>query len=79
MQDKSIKEEVLEQIRTLAVAGFGFVAALAWNEAIQALFKSLLPQSKGLTAKFVYAILVTVIAVIVTARFRRLTERTQQD
>lgn len=66
--DRSLKEEVLAQIRTLATAGFGFVAALAWNEAIQALFRSLLPSRSGLVAKFAYAIVVTVVVVIITTR-----------
>lgn len=67
--NKSLREEVLDQMRTLIAAGFGFVAALAWNEAIQALLKSWLPRSgSSLVGKFIYAMLVTVVFAVVTAR-----------
>ena len=69
---KSLREEVLSQIRTLMAAGFGFVAALAWNEAIQALLKSWLPRpGSSLAGKFVYAILVTVVFAVITARLSK--------
>lgn len=70
--NKSLREEVLDQMRTLMAAGFGFVAALAWNEAIQALLKAILPRSgSGLAGKFVYAILVTVVFVVVAGRISK--------
>lgn len=67
--NKSLREEVLEQMRTLMAAGFGFVAALAWNEAIQTLLKAMLPRpGSSLAGKFIYAIFVTVVFAVVTAR-----------
>ena len=36
---KETKKEVREKMLTLILAGFGLVAALAWNDAIQTLFK----------------------------------------
>lgn len=71
----SIRAEILDQLLTLMTAGFGFVAALAWNEAIQALFKHFFPERSSIVAMFVYAALVTVIAVIVTARLKRIVEK----
>ena len=72
MENKSLKQEVLEQMRTLMAAGFGFVAALAWNEAIQAFLKAVLPRSgSGLAGKFIYAILVTVVFVVVAGRISK--------
>ena len=50
---------------TLASASLGLVAALAWNEAIKAAIKRLLGEGESLAALFVYAILATVIAVVV--------------
>ena len=44
--------------------GFGLVAALAWNDAIQALFKLIPIEGTEVGAKFLYAIIVTVIIVI---------------
>lgn len=78
MENKSLKAEVVKQVITLATAGFGFVAALAWNEAIQALLKSILPRpGSTLVGKFVYAIFVTVIVVMVTTRLSRFAERSK--
>jgi len=64
----SLKIEFLEQAQTLMTAGFGLVAALAWNTAIQDLFKMLFPDQNSLVAKFLYAIFVTILIIIVTRR-----------
>ena len=55
------------QMKTLLSSALGFVAALAWNDAIQALIKKVLPlesASSVVVLKFLYAIAVTTIAVI---------------
>ena len=62
----ALKDEVLTQIAALLTAAFGLVAALAWNGAIQALFKQVFGTADSLNAQLVYAIVVTIIAVIVT-------------
>ena len=68
-----VKTEVLEKIAALVVAAFGLVAALAWNDAIKALFVgrcgtegagALCTLSSG--GPWVYAVIVTIIAVLVT-------------
>jgi Family of unknown function (DUF5654) len=48
------------------------VAALAWNDAIKAIFDAIFPQAGNLAAKIVYAAVVTVIVVIVTLRLGKL-------
>ncbi|CCJ37303.1 hypothetical protein BN140_2380 [Methanoculleus bourgensis MS2] len=60
----SFKTEVIEKIAALITAAFGLVAALAWNGAIQELFKLLFGDQSTLVAMFVYAVVVTIIAVI---------------
>ncbi|MFB5620497.1 MAG: DUF5654 family protein, partial [Nitrosopumilus sp.] len=35
----TIKQEILDKIAALVTAAFGLVAALAWNDAIKAVFK----------------------------------------
>ncbi|HOB58733.1 MAG TPA: DUF5654 family protein [Methanoregulaceae archaeon] len=60
------KDEVLTQIAALLTAAFGLVAALAWNGAIQALFKQVFGTADSLNAQLIYAVIVTIIAVIVT-------------
>lgn len=63
----------------LMTAAFGLVAALAWNAAIQSLFDTLLPGAGDLAAKFLYAVIVTVVVVLVTIRLGRLSERLKRE
>ncbi len=56
---------IVQSCIALASAALGLVAALAWNDAIKALMKELLGENEGLAALFTYAILATLIAVIV--------------
>jgi len=62
----SLKFEILDKIAALIAAAFGLVAALAWNDAIKALFKEVFGTSDQLGAMLAYAIVVTIIAVILT-------------
>jgi len=61
---------ILKQMVTLATSGFGLVAALAWNSVIQELvnhyIKPILPEGGSLLSLFIYAVTITVLAVIVT-------------
>jgi hypothetical protein len=50
---------------SLASAAFGVVAALAWNAFITEALKQVLPTSSGLIGLLVYAVVVTVLAVVV--------------
>ncbi len=68
-----ITTRVVEQLSQLITAAFGFVAALAWNTAIQKWFESQPLISKG--GPWVYAILVTVIAVAATVWISRIAHR----
>jgi TRAP-type C4-dicarboxylate transport system permease small subunit len=70
-----VSSEVLEKTLQLATAAFGLVAALAWNDAIQTLFAQIFGEAADITAKFIYALLVTGIVVLVTIRLARLQER----
>lgn len=50
---------------SLATAAFGVAAALAWNAFITELVKSVLPDQSGIIGLFVYAVVITLIAVLV--------------
>jgi len=63
---KSLRSEFLKTMTQLATAAFGFVAALAWNEAVKAAIDKFIEPGGGLRSKIYYAIVVTVIAVVVT-------------
>jgi len=72
-----MKKALMEKLIALITAAFGLVAALAWNEAIKALFVGPCkvlgvpnPSAGALCAvstggPWVYAVIVTVIAVVV--------------
>jgi len=53
-------------------AAFGMVAALAWNEAIKAMIAEFIKSENGsVIALIVYALIVTIIAVIATVMIAR--------
>ena len=56
---------VLQTMITLASAAFGLVAALAWNEAIKATIAELLGEADDLVGLSIYAILATMLAIVV--------------
>lgn len=78
-KEKSFEEvrlAVVERSITLLIAGFGLVAALAWNEAVQALVQELFPLShSSLIAKFIYAFIVTIILAILSLRLTKLAKK----
>jgi len=61
-----MKGEVIDKIAALVTAAFGLIAALAWNGAIKAIFLKVFGEAEGIGPMLVYAILVTIIAVVVT-------------
>ncbi|MDE1865586.1 MAG: hypothetical protein KGH94_03035 [Candidatus Micrarchaeota archaeon] len=67
-----IKQGIVKNVTGLMTAAFGLVAALAWNSAIQKLFTIVFGTQGGLYAMVGYALVVTVIAVIVTVYLGRL-------
>jgi len=72
-EKKSLKIEILEQMAKLITTGFGIVAALAWNEAIKALFVKIFPRPEdNLLAMFGYAIIITILIVVATLQVSRL-------
>lgn len=72
---ETVRSEVANQIATLLLSGLGLVAALAWNGAILALFDTLFPAGDGLIYKFGYAVVVTVVIVIVSMRLKKFFNR----
>ena len=71
--EKRMREAILERTITLVLAGFGLVAALAWNDAIQSLVNVLFPLAKDtVIAKFFYAFLITAIVSIVSMRLNKI-------
>ncbi len=65
-QAQEVKGQVLQTIATLITTAFGLIAALAWNEAIKAIILQFLPKGSDLTGLLIYAVVITIIAVIAT-------------
>ena len=74
-----MKGEVIEKIAALMTAAFGLVAALAWNGAIQAIFTEVFGDPDELAAMLVYAVVVTVIAVVVTIRVAKVADKVKGE
>ncbi|MBC8449695.1 MAG: hypothetical protein H8D78_18335 [Chloroflexi bacterium] len=69
-----MRNEVLDKISGLIAAAFGLIAALAWNDAISAWV-----QSWGIGGgPWVYAIIVTILAVLVTIWIGRAVARAKK-
>jgi multisubunit Na+/H+ antiporter MnhG subunit len=61
-----MQKEVVEKVAALVTAAFGLIAALAWNTAIQEIFRIIFGDQSGVLAMIFYAVVVTIIAVVVT-------------
>ena len=75
-KDRKFHHELLQQLVTLSTSGFGLVAALAWNEAIQTFVQNVIesrfPNQFGILSKLIYAIIITVLAVVITFQLSKL-------
>lgn len=81
-QKRAIHVEIIRQMVTLATSGFGLVAALAWNNVIQDLvnnyIRKWLPQGSSLISLFIYAVIITILAVFITFQLSRLLEKLEK-
>ena len=67
----AFKVQLLETFASLITAAFGLVAALAWNDTIKAAIKAIFGTEDDLVGMLVYAVIVTIIAVIMTLLISR--------
>jgi len=74
-----MKLEILDKIAALVTVAFGLVAALAWNGAIQAIFKHFFGTADSIPAMLVYAVVVTIIAVLVAIWIARAVKRAKDE
>jgi hypothetical protein len=74
----NLKLEILEKLSGLVTAGLGLVAALAWNDAIQGLFKLIFGEQSNLLAKFLYALIITILIVLLTINFGRVINKIKE-
>ena len=73
---KEFRKQVIEKVGTLIISAFGLVAALAWNTTIQAAVTKFLGTSGSqLAGLLVYALVVTIIAILATIYISKLSEK----
>jgi uncharacterized membrane protein len=65
-KEPPMKIMIVDKMSALITAAFGLVAALAWNEAIKAIFKEIFGTAESILPMLIYAIVVTIAAVILT-------------
>jgi len=79
-ESSRLTREVKERTLTYFTAALGLVAGLAWNDAIRALIEHLFPLSKDtLLAKFIYAVLITLVVVVFTVYLVRILKREEKQ
>lgn len=74
--DNNLKKEI--KIKTIGyiTAALGLVAGLAWNDAIKSLIENIFPVAKSnLWAKFIYAIIITILVVIVSVNLLKISNK----
>lgn len=69
---KETTKMILQSMIALASAALGLVAALAWNDAIKETIKQVMETDDSLASKYTYALVATLIAVIVVLTLAKL-------
>jgi hypothetical protein len=60
-EQKKVRREVWAKLVASLLAAFGFVVALAWNDAVKSALEKFFPNgSSDILPKFIYAILLTI-------------------
>ena len=59
----------------LATTAFGLLAAGAWNIAISDVLKTYLPAGKGIISEVIYAVIVTVLAIVVVSNLAKVADK----
>jgi hypothetical protein len=80
-QEAVFHKQLITQLVTLATSGFGLVAALAWNETIQAVVKQYIEPNipgSGIVSRLIYALIITALAVFITYELSRLSKLTDE-
>lgn len=76
--EKKLYQELIGQLLALVTSGFGVVAALAWNDAIQTFVKEFVEPripGSGLLSKFLYALLITTLIVLITYQLSKISSK----
>ena len=70
-----VQREAILKAMTYIMAAFGLVGALAWNEAIKELINQYFESGSNIISKFIYAVVVTLFAVLVTLSISKVQDK----
>jgi Family of unknown function (DUF5654) len=70
-----LKPTYLGTMISLAAVAFGLIAAEAWNKFITDFIGLFMKSGNGVWAEFIYAVIITIIAIIVVQNLGKLAER----
>lgn len=70
-----IKPTYLGTMISLATVAFGLLAAGAWNTAIKDLVALIIPGQSGVWGEIIYAVIVTILAIVVVQNLGRFAEK----
>jgi len=76
---RKIRVEFIKTVTTFIVSSFGLMAALAWNKAIGETINKYLTAKESIFSWFLYAVVVTFFAVLVTIYLGRLADKYKQE
>lgn len=79
MPARETTKMILQSMIALASAALGLVAALAWNDAIKETIKQMMESDDSLSSKYMYAIIATLIAVVVVLTLAKLAAKVGGD
>lgn len=74
-----MRSPLLEAMAGFITAAFAFVAALAWNNAILAIFEEVFGTATGVAQLLIYAVIVTAVAVLATYWIGKAVQRAKLD
>jgi len=63
---EDIKKQMRERTVGYITAALGLVAGLAWNDAVKSLIDYFYADSSSILAKFIYALIVTAVVVLIS-------------
>jgi hypothetical protein len=73
-----VKSTYMGTMIGLATVAFGLIAAGAWNKLISDVIALFLKPGSGVLAELIYAVIVTILAIVVVQSLAKLAERESQ-
>lgn len=73
---KGVRDEITSKTVGYIVTALGLVAGLAWNDAVKSTIEYFFPaQQNGLKAKFIYAVIITLVVVLISVYLAKILSR----